>query len=242
MEACKREDTILNGIEQMGMNIAKAINSEITALSSHANVLNKAVLDAIMKQLHAMNHTKETPKSPDTNYFMTTSEDLQSSQPKTKTPLPKKDESPEDREPSKWSPAMPSPPERKGPKRPSFPPPRPSGGRPYRPDPGGSSRGGGGGSSGRRLPNNDNPDESPDPDNPPGAEDNTYPEREGESPPVNLPSTPMGYDWREIETPWRDQNPSHGRTLGELRSEKCNNAFRDRINKAISDAAHDVLR
>ena len=29
--------------------------------------------------------------------------------------------------------------------------------------------------------------------------------------------------------------------LGELRSEKCNNTFRDRINKAISDAAHDVL-
>ena len=138
-EACKREDAILNGIEQMGMNIVKAINSEITALSSRTNVLNEAALDVIMKQLHMMNHTKETPKSPDTNYSTTTSEDPQSSQ-------PKKDESPEDREPPKWSPATPSPPERKGPKRPSFPPPRPSGGPPYRPDPGGSGGGGGGGS------------------------------------------------------------------------------------------------
>ena len=43
-----------------------------------------------------------------------------------------------------------------------------------------------------------------------GAEDNANPEREGESPPINLPSTPTGYDWREIETPWRDRNPSHG--------------------------------
>ena len=130
-EAHKREDAILNGIEQMGTNIAKVINSEITALSSHANVLNEAALDAIMKQLHAMNHTKETPKSPDTNYSMMTSEDPQSSQ-------PKKDESPEDREPPKRSPATPSPPKQKGPKQPSFPPPRPSGGPPYRPDPGSS--------------------------------------------------------------------------------------------------------
>ena len=110
-EARKCEDTILNGIKQMGMNIVKVINSEITVLSSCANVLNKAALDTIMKQLHVMNHTKETPKSPDTNYSTTTSEDPQSSQPKTKAPLPKKDESPEDREPPKWSPATPSPPE-----------------------------------------------------------------------------------------------------------------------------------
>ena len=66
-EARKHEDAILNGIKQMGMNIAKAINSEITALSSCTNMLNEAALDTIMKQLHAMNHTKETPKSPDTN-------------------------------------------------------------------------------------------------------------------------------------------------------------------------------
>ena len=91
-EACKHEDAILNGIKQMGTNIVKAINSEITALSSHANVLNKAALDAIMKQLHMINHTKETPKSPNTNYSTMTSEDPQPSQPKMKTPLPKKDE------------------------------------------------------------------------------------------------------------------------------------------------------
>ena len=103
-EAHKCEDTILNGIEQMGMNIMKAINSEITVLSSHTDVLNEAVLDAIMKQLHAMSHMKETPKSPNTNYSMAASEDPQSSQ-------PKKDESPEDRDLPKQSPAMPSPPE-----------------------------------------------------------------------------------------------------------------------------------
>ena len=78
-------------------------------------MLNEAALDAIMKQLHTMNHTKETPKSPDTNYSMTTSEDPQTSQLKTKAPLPKKDESPEDRKLPKQSPAMPSPPEQKGP-------------------------------------------------------------------------------------------------------------------------------
>ena len=148
-EARKCKDAILNGIKQMGMNITKAINSEITALLSRTNMLNKAALDAIMKQLHVINHTKETPKSPDTNYSTMTSKDPQFSQPKTKTPLPKKDESTEDREPPKQSPATPSPPERKGPKWPSFPPPRPSGGPPYRPDPGSSGGGGGGGGGGQ---------------------------------------------------------------------------------------------
>ena len=80
-------------------------------MSSHTDVLNQAVLDTIMKQLHAINHTKETLKSPNTNYSTMTSEDPQSSQPKMKIPLPKKEESPEDRELPKWSPAMPSPPE-----------------------------------------------------------------------------------------------------------------------------------
>ena len=97
-EAHKCKDTILNGIKQMGTNIVKVINSEITVVSDHADMLNQAVLDAIMKQLHTISHTKETPKSPDTNYSMMTSKDPQSSQPKTKIPLPKKDESPEDRE------------------------------------------------------------------------------------------------------------------------------------------------
>ena len=182
-EARKREDAILNGIEQMGTNIAKAINSEITAFSNHANVLNEAALDAIMKQLHAMNHTKETPKSPETNYSTTTSEDPQPSQ-------PKKDESPEDREPRKQSPATPSPPERKGPKRPSFPLPRASGGPPYRPDPGGSGGGGGGGGGRRRLPNNDDPDESPDPDD--LREQKTTQTRKGrvKAPPSTPPAHP----------------------------------------------------
>ena len=57
---------------------------------SCADVLNQAALDTIMKQLHAISHNKETPKSPNTNYSMTTSKDPQSSQPKTEIPLPKK--------------------------------------------------------------------------------------------------------------------------------------------------------
>ena len=96
-EPRKHEEAILNGIEQMGTNIVKAINPEITVMLSHADVLNQAALDTIMKQLHVISHNKETPKSPDTNYSTMTSEDPQSSQPKTKIPLPKKDESPEDR-------------------------------------------------------------------------------------------------------------------------------------------------
>ena len=120
-EACKCEDAILNGIEKMGTNIMKAVQFNITVISEFIDILNQAALDTIMKQLHSINHTKETPKSPETNYSTMTGEDPQSSQPKMKTPLPKKDESPEDREPL----AMPSPPKQKGPKWPSFPPPRP---------------------------------------------------------------------------------------------------------------------
>jgi hypothetical protein len=48
-EARQREQTILNGIEAMGNNIAKAISSEIQAMSAHMDVLNQASLDAIMK-------------------------------------------------------------------------------------------------------------------------------------------------------------------------------------------------
>ena len=91
-EARKCKDAILNGIKKMGTNIMKAIHSEITVMSNHANVLHQAVLDTIMKQLHAISQTKETPKSPETNYSVMTNEDPQSSQPKTKIPLPKKDE------------------------------------------------------------------------------------------------------------------------------------------------------
>ena len=40
-EARKCKDTILNGIKQMGTNIVKVINSEITVVSDHADMLNK---------------------------------------------------------------------------------------------------------------------------------------------------------------------------------------------------------
>jgi hypothetical protein len=48
-EARQREQTILNGIEAMGNNIAKAVSSEIQAMSTRVDVLNQASLDAIMK-------------------------------------------------------------------------------------------------------------------------------------------------------------------------------------------------
>jgi hypothetical protein len=48
-EAHQRKQTILNGVEAMGNNIAKAIGSEIQAMSARVDVLNQASLDAIMK-------------------------------------------------------------------------------------------------------------------------------------------------------------------------------------------------
>jgi hypothetical protein len=45
-EARQHEQMILNGVEAMGNNIAKAINSEIQAMSAHVDVLNQALLDA----------------------------------------------------------------------------------------------------------------------------------------------------------------------------------------------------
>jgi hypothetical protein len=48
-EACQHEQTILNGIEAMGNNIAKAIGSEIQAMSARVDILHQASLDAIMK-------------------------------------------------------------------------------------------------------------------------------------------------------------------------------------------------
>jgi hypothetical protein len=73
-EARQPEQMILNSIEAMGNNIAKAISSEIKAMSAHMDVLNQALLDAIMKQLNTSNHTKETPKYPNVDYTVTTSE------------------------------------------------------------------------------------------------------------------------------------------------------------------------
>jgi hypothetical protein len=51
---------ILNGIEAMGNNIAKVINTEIQAMSARVDVLNQASLDAIMNKLNTSSHTKET--------------------------------------------------------------------------------------------------------------------------------------------------------------------------------------
>jgi hypothetical protein len=48
-EACQHEQTIPNGVEAMGNNIAKAIGSEIQAMSARMDILNQALLDAIMK-------------------------------------------------------------------------------------------------------------------------------------------------------------------------------------------------
>jgi hypothetical protein len=48
-EARQHEQTILNGVEAMGKNIAKAISSEIQAMSARMDMLNQVSLDAIMK-------------------------------------------------------------------------------------------------------------------------------------------------------------------------------------------------
>jgi hypothetical protein len=48
-EAHQHKQTILNGVEAMGNNIAKVISSEIQAMSACVDVLNQASLDAIMK-------------------------------------------------------------------------------------------------------------------------------------------------------------------------------------------------
>jgi hypothetical protein len=72
-EARQREQTILNGIEAMGNNIAKAIGSEIQAMSARVDILNQASLDATMKQLNASNHAKENTDSPTVDYTITTS-------------------------------------------------------------------------------------------------------------------------------------------------------------------------
>jgi hypothetical protein len=82
-EACQREQTILNGIEAMGNNIAKAIGSEIQAMSARVDVLNQASLDAIMKQLNTSNHAKENANLPTVDYMTTTSES-----PSTPNPTP----------------------------------------------------------------------------------------------------------------------------------------------------------
>jgi hypothetical protein len=68
-EARQHEQTILNGIEAMGNNIAKAINAEIQAMSARMDVLNQALLDAIMNKLNTSSHMKETSRPHTTDYM-----------------------------------------------------------------------------------------------------------------------------------------------------------------------------
>jgi hypothetical protein len=249
-EARQHKQTILNGIEAMGNNIAKVISSEIhvhvQAMSAHVDVLNQVSLDAIMKRLNTSNHAKETPNSPTVHYTMTTSESLSMSN-SNPTPSWPKDESPENEEESKHSPPMPTPPKRSGPKCPPFPTTGPtSRGHPHRPVPGGSddNGGGGGGSggSGRRPPAGGDPGNNSDPDDNPGPDHNLEMDREGDSPPLGCSATPAGYNWSQLDMSGWDPNPTHIWTLSEHISETCNNMFRGQIHEAIWDATHDILR
>jgi hypothetical protein len=142
-EARQREQTILNGIEAMGNNIAKAINAEIQAMSARVDVLNQALLDAIMNKLNTSSYAKETSR-PCTTDYTTPSESPSTPHPEPESSRPK------DEKESKHSPPTPTPPGRNRPKCPTFPNPGPtSRGHPCRPDPGGSNdddSGGGGGS------------------------------------------------------------------------------------------------
>jgi hypothetical protein len=202
-EARQCEQTILNGIEAMGNNIAKAISSEIQAMSTCVDVLNQASLDAIMKQLNTSNHTKENTNSPTADYTTTTSESPSTPNP---TPPRPKDESPEDEKESKHSPPTPTPPKRSGPKCSPFPTPGPtSRGHARRPDPGGGDDNGGGG--GRRPPAGGDPGNDSDPDDNPGPDHNLEMDREGESPPLGRSTTPAGYDWSQLDMSGWDPNP-----------------------------------
>jgi hypothetical protein len=210
-------------------------------MSTHVDVLNQALLDAIMKRLNASNHAKENTNSPTADYTTTTSESLSTPNP---TPPRPKDESPEDEKESKHSPPTPTPPKRSGPKRSPFPTPGPtSRGHARRPDPGGGDdNGGGGGGGGRRPPAGGDPGDDSDPDDSPGPDHNPETDREGESPPPGRSATPAGYDWSQLDMSGWDPNPKRIQMLGEHISETRNNTFRGRIHEAIWDAACDVLR
>jgi hypothetical protein len=80
-EARQREQTILNDIEAMGNNIVKVINSEIQAMSARVDVLNQALLDAIMNKLNTSSYAKEASR-PRTADYMTPSESLSTPNPK----------------------------------------------------------------------------------------------------------------------------------------------------------------
>jgi hypothetical protein len=178
-EAHQREQTILNGIEAMGNNIAKAINAEIQAMSARVDVLNQASLDAIMNKLNTSSYVKETSR-PRTTDYTTPSKSLSTPNPEPESSRPK------DEKESKHSPPTPMPPGRNGPKCHTFPNPRPtSRGHPRWPDPGGGDdddRGGSGG--GRRLPAGGDLDDNP------GLDNNPKTDREGDSPPLGRSTTP----------------------------------------------------
>jgi hypothetical protein len=108
-EACQCEQMILNGIEAMGNNIAKAINAEIQAMSARVDMLNQASLDAIRNKLNTSSYTKETSR-PRTTDYTTPSES-----PSTPNPEPESSQ-PKDEKESKHSPPTPTPPGRNGPK------------------------------------------------------------------------------------------------------------------------------
>jgi hypothetical protein len=110
-EARQCEQTILNGIEAMGNNIVKAINSEIQAMSARVDMLNQASLDTIMNKLNTSSYMKETSK-PHTADYMMPSESLSTPNPKP-GPLQPKDE-----KENKHSPPTPTPPGRNRPKCP----------------------------------------------------------------------------------------------------------------------------
>jgi hypothetical protein len=107
-EARQRKQTILNGIEAMGNNIAKAINAETQAMSAHVDVLNQASLDAIMNKLNTSSYAKETSR-PHTTDYTTPSESPSTPHPEPESSRPK------DEKESKHSPPTPMPPGGTGP-------------------------------------------------------------------------------------------------------------------------------
>jgi hypothetical protein len=151
-EAHQHEQMILNGVEAMGNNIAKAINSEIQAMSTRMDVLNQASLDAIMNKLNTSSYMKETSRPRTADYT------TPSKSPSTPNPKPEPSR-PKDEKESKHSPPIPMPPGRNGPKCPLFPNPGPtSRGHPHQPDPGGGDdNDGGGGGGGRQPPAREDP-------------------------------------------------------------------------------------
>jgi hypothetical protein len=81
------------------------MNTEIQAMSARGDVLNQALLDAIMNKLNASSYTKETSRPRMTDYT-TPSESLSTPNPEPESSRPK------DEKESKHSPPTPMPPGR----------------------------------------------------------------------------------------------------------------------------------